>query len=320
MLYTALILIFLMVWLLAGTLLVAVFGKRKPIKRLELIDEEPLHKDKEKEVQKQRNNIVKVLSGLVPKNISKNKRNKKLELELAKADLPINPEELLIIKLLSATAVSFIVYAISKSIFFALLVFVIIWIIPGFIIEKKRKDRIKLFDSQLGEGITIISNSLKAGYSFLQAVAVVSEKTSDPFSKEFKILLKEMSLGISEEEALRKLINRMESEDLKLIINAILIQKDIGGNLSEILDNISETISERQKIQNELKTLTAQGKLSGFVLTLFPVFLGLVIFLFNREYILLLFQTTIGLCMVGVALASEFLGYLMIRKIIKIDM
>ena len=94
--------------------------------------------------------------------------------------------------------------------------YILIWNIPKFIISKEKKERIKLFDSQLNEGIMIISNSLKAGYSFLQAVAVVSEETKDPFSKEFKKLLKEMSLGISEEDALKNLLNRVDSEDLRL--------------------------------------------------------------------------------------------------------
>jgi tight adherence protein B len=187
-------------------------------------------------------------------------------------------------------------------------------------ISKKINERIKLFDGQLCEGISIISNSLKAGYSFLQAVAVVSEETPDPLSKEFKKLLKEMKLGIVEEDALKNLLSRMESEDLKLVVNAILIQKDIGGNLSEILDNIMGTISDRQKIKDELKALTAQGKLSGIIVMLIPVFLGAVIYLLNREYMTLLFTTLPGLIMVGLAVLSETFGYLMIRKIVNIEM
>ena len=129
-----------------------------------------------------------------------------------------------------------------------------------------------------------------------------------------------MSLGISEEDALKNLLSRVDSEDLRLIVNVILIQKDIGGNLSEVLDNISETIREREKIKNELKTLTAQGRLSGIILMLIPIFLGVTIYLFNKEYILLLFTTSIGLIMVAAAVLSELLGLLMIRKIINIDM
>jgi tight adherence protein B len=124
----------------------------------------------------------------------------------------------------------------------------------------------------------------------------------------------------NEEVALKNLADRMESDDLKLVINAILIQKDIGGNLSEILDNISETIRERQKIKNELRTLTAQGKLSGIIITLLPIFLGIVIYLFNKEYVLLLFTTAIGLGMVGAAVISEIFGLILIKKIINIEM
>jgi len=298
------------------------FNKDKPIDKLKYFDEEHTQKEKNNNNinNKNRISILKTLSTFLPVTRLNKKKNKKLEIELIKADLPITVEELFVIKALSSSAFAFLAFAIFKDYLIIILVFVFIWNVPRFIIAKKKKDRIKLFDSQLNEGITIISNSLKAGYSFLQAVAVVAEETSDPFSKEFKKMLKEMNLGISEEDALRNLLSRIESDDLRLIINAILIQKDIGGNLSEILDNISETIRERQKIKNELNTLTAQGKLSGSILMLLPVFLGIIIYFLNREYILPLFTTSIGLAMVSAAVVSELFGLLMIRKIINIDM
>jgi tight adherence protein B len=112
----------------------------------------------------------------------------------------------------------------------------------------------------------------------------------------------------------------MESEDLRLIMNAILIQKDIGGNLSEILDNIGETIRERQKIQGELKTLTAQGRLSGIIVMLIPLFLGVTIYLFNKEYMMLLFTTPMGIAMISFSGMNQVFGVLMIKKIINIDM
>lgn len=176
-----------------------------------------------------------------------------------------------------------------------------------------------MFDSQLTEAIVVISNSLKAGYSFLQSVAVVSEQIKEPLGKEFRRLLKEMSLGMPEVEAYRNLQNRVQSEDLNLLINALLIQKDIGGNLSEILDNISETIRERQKIKNELKTLTAQGRLTGMIISLLPVFLGFIIYLFNKEYIMLLFTTKIGIGMLIFSFISEIIGLIIIKKIINVD-
>lgn len=319
MIYEIVILIFLLAWAFISAILIILFVKDKPIDKLKYFDEDYIITEKYKNNKKNRINILKPLSALIPKTKLNKKKEKNLELELMKADLPITVEELLVIKILSASAFSFLAFAIFRDYFIIILVYILIWNVPRFIIKKRAKEKIKRFDSQLNEGITIISNSLKAGYSFLQAVAIVSDETSDPFSKEFKKLLKEMSLGISEEDALKNLLNRVDSEDLRLIMNAILIQKDIGGNLSEILDNISETIRERQKIKNELKTLTAQGKLSGLILMLMPVFLGMTIYLFNREYILLLFTTSIGLSMVAVAVVSEVFGLLMIRKIVNID-
>ncbi|WP_337961032.1 type II secretion system F family protein [Caloramator sp. mosi_1] len=148
----------------------------------------------------------------------------------------------------------------------------------------------------------------------LQAIAVVSEQIKDPLGKEFKRLLKEMSLGLPDVEAFKNLQNRIESEDLNILINAILIQKDIGGNLSEILDNISETIRERQKIKNELKTLTAQGRLTGMIISMLPVFLGGVIYIFNKEYIMLLLTTKIGIGMLIFSLLSELAGLFIIKR------
>ena len=272
MIYTTVILTFLMAWAFISAVLIIFFNKDKPIDKLKYFDEDYAASEKYKNDKKNRINILKPLSNLIPKYRLNEKKHKKREIELMKADIPITVEELLVVKILSSSAFAFLAFAVFKDYFIIILVYVLIWNVPRFIIKKRAKERIKLFDSQLNEGITIISNSLKAGYSFLQAVAVVSDETSDPFSKEFKKLLKEMSLGISEEDALKNLLSRVDSEDLRLIMNAILIQKDIGGNLSEILDNISETIRERQKIKNELKTLTAQGKLSGLILMLMPVF------------------------------------------------
>lgn len=320
MVYIVSIFVFLFIGLLAAGVLFYSFYEEKPIEKLKYFDEDYAIKEKIEVNKKSKAELLKALAQVLPHFKLNEKNAKKLEMELIKADIPINAQELLVIKLLSSTSISFLFYALSKNFIIMLIVFIILWNVPKFIIANRKKERIKQFDSELNEGIMIISNSLKAGYSFLQAVSVVVEETKDPFSKEFRKLLKEMSLGIPEEEALKNLLGRMESEDLRLIMNAILIQKDIGGNLSEILDNISETIRERQKIQGELKTLTAQGKLSGIIVTLIPIFLGAIIYLLNKPYIILLFTTHIGLGMIGTSIFNQFLGVIMIRKIINIDM
>ncbi|MCB2294209.1 type II secretion system F family protein [Clostridium algoriphilum] len=317
MIYIIMLLIFFFVWSLISAILLTIFYKEKIIDKLKYYDKDYVVKEK---IENNKTSLLKILSNLIPNIKFSKKHDKKLESELMKSDIPITVEELLVIKMLTSTSFAFLTFALSRNLIIVFLMIVIIWNMPKVIISHRKKERVKSFNEQLNEGTMIISNSLKAGYSFLQAIAAVAEETKDPFAKEFKKLLKEMSLGISEEIALHNMLNRMDSEDLRLILNAILIQKDIGGNLSEILDNISNTIRERQKIQNELKTLTAQGRLSGIIVMLIPFFLGITIYLFNKEYMMLLFTTPLGLGMIITAFLNQILGLIMIRKIIKIDM
>ena len=320
MIYIIIMLIFLFVWTLTNGILLIIKCKQKPIDKLKYYDEDFAIKEKFENNKKNNISFLKILSNLIPNVNFSDKHRKKLELQLIRSDIPITVDELLVVKILSSVSFSFLTYAVLRDLIITVFIFVLIWNIPKMIISHRKKERINTFNQQLNEGTMIISNSLKAGYSFLQAIASVSEETKDPFAKEFKKLLKEMSLGISEEVALRNMLNRMESKDLLLIVNAILIQKDIGGNLSEILDNIADTIRERQKVQNELKTLTAQGKLSGFIVMLIPFFLGITIYLLNRDYMILLFTTPLGIGMIIVALVNQILGLIIIKKIINIDM
>lgn len=312
--------IFFLTFILSNVLLSSFVNKEKLKDKLKYFDDDFATLEKYEKPQKKRIKPFKLISDLIPGMKLNKKRSEKAEIELVRADMPITADELFAIKILSSSSFAFLSFSIFRSIIILPIVFFSVWNLPGLIIAKRKKERIKLFNGQLYEGMMIIANSLKAGYSFLQAVGVVTEETKDPFSKEFKKLLKEMTLGISEEDALKNLLLRMQSEDLRLIINAILIQKDIGGNLSEILDNISETIRERQKIKNELKTLTAQGRLSGIIVALIPVFLAVIIYMFNRDYMSLLFTTHMGLAMVGGAVVNEFFGLLLIKKIINIEM
>ena len=253
-------------------------------------------------------------------NRSGDTRNKRKSAQFFKqADLPITFEEMLIVKIMVSSSLGLLTLALSRNVVLTLLVSTFLWILPQILVSRHRKKRIKAFDEQLNEGLVMISNAMKAGYSFLQALAVAADETQEPFAGEFKGLLKELSLGIPLEDGLSNLMDRMPSEDLKLIVNAIMIQKDVGGNLSEILENIAETIRERQKIKNEVNTLTAQGKMSGGIIMAMPFFLGVMIYLINPEYITALFETTLGRIFIGVGLVSQFLGWIFIRKIINIE-
>ena len=141
----------------------------------------------------------------------------------------------------------------------------------------------------------------------------------DPISLEFKKLLKELRLGASTERALENLVLRVESDDLELVINAVMIQREIGGNLSEILDNISETIRERVRLKGEIRTLTAQGRISGIVVSILPIAFGFILHLLNPEYMTPLFSNPNGIMILSISFISQIIGIILVNQIVKIE-
>lgn len=137
--------------------------------------------------------------------------------------------------------------------------------------QNKAKERVKKFESQLSDALIIACSCLKSGLSFTQAMETIAKDMDDPISGEFALVIKEMSMGASMEEALDKLNTRIKSKHLALMVSAVLVQRQTGGNLSQILENISNTIKERMKLQQELKSATASGKMSGTVVGMMPI-------------------------------------------------
>jgi len=191
--------------------------------------------------------------------------------------------------------------------------------IPSILVNIKTTKRMKVFNSQLGDALILIANSLRTGYSFMQAADMVAQEMRPPISTEFARVVKEMNLGVTIENALGNLAKRIDSDDLDLVVTAVLIQRQVGGNLSEVLDNIAKTIRERVRIRGEIRTLTAQGRISGIIISLLPLGLGLVIYLLNPEYIQVLFVHPVGQIMLGVSLAGQVIGILVIRRIVDIE-
>lgn len=194
------------------------------------------------------------------------------------------------------------------------------WILPSIVVKGKIKKRIKLLNEQLGDAIAMISNSLKAGYSFFQAVDMVAEEMTGPIAEEFTTLKKEINLGLPTEKALENMVSRVSSEDLELVVTALMIQRQVGGNLAEVLDNITSTIRDRVRIKGELKTVTAQGRMSGWVISLLPLILYFLIYLINPAQMSLLYTRTLGQIMIGIAVVMETVGIVLIRKVIRIEM
>jgi tight adherence protein B len=206
----------------------------------------------------------------------------------------------------------------SFAILTAIIFTIIGFMIPQVVIRFKGHQRMKKFTNQLGDTITLMANSLRAGYSLLQAMEMVGREAKDPIAGEFRRVVREVGLGMSNEEAMINMLRRVPSEDLDLLVTAINIQHEVGGNLAQILSTIGHTIRERVRIQGEIRVLTAQVKLSGYIIAVMPVVLALIIFVMNPGYMSQLFVWP-WVCMPIGSLIMIFFGFLAMRKIANIQ-
>jgi tight adherence protein B len=242
-----------------------------------------------------------------------------LETDLARADISLRGSEFMALSIILTVLAAFYGWVLFRNVLLAVILGFLGGFLPNFYVKYRQKVRLTKFDSQIADALIIMSNSLRAGYSFLQATDMVSREMSPPISVEFAATMKEMSLGSPTETALMSMVDRVGSEDLELVMTAVLIQRQIGGNLAEVLDNIAETIRERVKLRQEIKTLTAQGRLSGLIIGVLPIGLAVFLLAVNPEYIRILFTHPIGRLMIGVALVAEIIGILFIRRIVAIE-
>ncbi|HSL93749.1 MAG TPA: type II secretion system F family protein [Bacillota bacterium] len=193
------------------------------------------------------------------------------------------------------------------------------YLVPGLVLSAFLKKRTRLAEQQLTEFLGLAANALRAGHSFQQALDLAGREMPDPMGFELRRSLREVSLGLSVEEALLRLNERLPSADLDLIITAVLIQRQVGGDLASIFDGISATIRGRQKLKGQVKSLTAQGRMSGWVISLLPVGLLVIITLINPEHTSLLWRSSIGIVMLVVGIVSQFVGIMVIKKVVNID-
>ncbi|WP_448590443.1 type II secretion system F family protein [Thermoflexus hugenholtzii] len=243
-----------------------------------------------------------------------------LRLQLARADLKITPAEFLVMQILSAGLGLLLAQLIFRFLPLTLLGAVAGFFAPRLYVAWRQRRRLQAFNAQLGDAINLMVNGLRAGYSVLQAMEAVARELPPPISVEFDRVVKEQQLGLSLEQALRNMLRRVRSDDLEMLVTAILIHREVGGNLAEILDTISFTIRERVRIQGEIRALTAQQTLSGYVLMFLPIALGLILFGINRNYMLNFFNSGIlGYFMVSCTLVMMLIGYFVIRRIVRIE-
>ena len=252
--------------------------------------------------------------------------------ELARADLKLKVSEYLFIwagAIVGIPVVMFILGFFSPGLQnpIVLLVGAVIgFFLPRFYVKRRQGGRLNAFNKQLPDTITLLANALRAGSSFLQAIELVVRESRPPISTEFQRVIREVNLGLPFEKALQNMVRRVESEDLDLMATAISIQYQVGGNLAEILDSIAYTIRERVRIKGEIRTLTAQQRISGYVVAFLPIGLTVILFLIAPNFMAPMFDPAVsiagiptGIILMGIGATMMFIGFMLIRKIVDIE-
>ena len=245
-------------------------------------------------------------------------QGKRIELMMQQADWPIRGTEFEAILLLWGGLVGLVTFLVTLKgamFFVGALVGVLMGMaLLGLRIRRRRKK----FTNQLGDMLTMVANALRAGFSFMQAFELISREMDAPMGREVQLVVNEVNLGNTLESALDNMQRRVASPDFELVVTAVLIQRQVGGDLASILDTISETIAERVRMRREVMALTAQGRLSGIVVAVIPVALGLFLEIVNPGYLKPLLETDIGRMFIIGAIVMDMIGFLIIKKIVDI--
>ncbi len=242
--------------------------------------------------------------------------------DLARADLKLTPYEYLMANVVTTLAgglLAFIIFRGDAQLLLTLGGAAVGFYAPRFYVKYLQGKRLNTFNSQLSDTIVLLSNSLRAGYSLLQSMETAAKELPAPISTEFARVTREIGLGLTVQEALGNLVRRIPSEDLDMMVTAINIQHEVGGNLAEILDTIAFTIRERVRIVGEIRSVTAQQRASATLLSALPILLGLILYALNAPYISRLWSSMCGWIMLIIGMAMMIAGYFVIQKIVTIE-
>lgn len=326
----AILLVFLSVFFLLMFLMSFQQERREKVKQrlssffseAELQENTPSERSQENSTESGKKGLLSFLSRKPQKAGEKEEKNKwrqKTLDELSQAGVPLRPDEFLMLRL-TGGIVLFLLFLLIGNFLLGLVGFFAGYsLIPMLYLNRAQRMRINQFNYQLSSALSTMANSLRAGFSLFQAMKSLSNEMSPPISTEFSRTLKEINLGTPTEHALQNMSDRVKSEDLELVVLAMIIQRQVGGNLAEVLDKIGHTINERIRVQREIKTLTAQGRISGIIIGLLPFFLAGAIIFMNPEYMATFFSHPLGYFLTGLGLFAQFLGVMMIRKIVNIQ-
>ncbi|MBQ3336544.1 MAG: type II secretion system F family protein [Selenomonadaceae bacterium] len=242
----------------------------------------------------------------------------KLNVTLRRAGLPLLGSEFVVAVALTSILGGLIVLAITLNSTAAVMTFAAIVATEIFLLKRQVSKRRELFVNQLSDCLTTVANSLRAGFSFVQAMDLVSKEMEPPISDEFAHVMRDISYGMILDEALEDMDKRVGSYDFHLVVTAVLIQREIGGNLAHVLDSISQTITERIRMRREILTLTAQGRMSSWLVSLLPIFIAGAMLLISPTHFDETLASPIGRIALGVAAVMAITGFIVIRKIVAI--
>ncbi len=241
----------------------------------------------------------------------------KVQRDLARANLKLRVAEYYYIRIGLALGLG-LVLGVLRDPLSGVVGLVLGYFLPRIWVGRRIGGRLSAFNKQLADTITLLSNSLRAGSSFLQSIELVSRETPAPMGEEMGRVVREVNLGLGMEDALANLVRRIRSDDLDLMVTAIGVQQQVGGNLAEILDTIAFTIRERVRIKGEINTLTAQGRMSGYLVAFLPIGIAVVLNMINPAFMAPLFTQTIGRILLGVGGVMMIIGFFAIQKIVSI--
>jgi tight adherence protein B len=240
--------------------------------------------------------------------------SKRVQRDLARANLKLKVSEYYALRFAAMFSVAAVLFVFRDPVS-GIVGLVVGYFGPRFYVGRRIGGRLGAFNKQLPDTITLVSNSLRAGSSFLQSIELVSREARPPMGEEMGRVVREVNLGLGMEEALHNMVRRINSEDLDLMVTAISIQQQVGGNLAEILDTIAFTIRERVRIKGEVNTLTAQGRYSGYLVAFLPIAIAFMINLISPAFMEPLFKQTIGQVLLVVGGVMMAIGFFAIRKI-----
>jgi len=243
----------------------------------------------------------------------------RLQETLRQADLKITVYRFMSYSLIAGLLAGLIVFFFTGSLMAMFLVAIVVMIAPLIWVLNKRRRRFNTFLEQLPDALELMVRSLQAGHSFSSALQMVATEMPEPIAREFGKTYEEQNLGLNIKSALENMCERVPILDLKLCVTAVLIQREIGGNLSEVLRNISHTIRERFRIQGEIRVKSAQARLSGYIVSALPFFLFFWINIVNPDYMKSMYDHPLGFYILGGGMLAQVIGWLIIRKIVDIE-